>query len=97
MIESLDGFTEIETVLPVPAEVPLWAFRVVAIEAGLKDAIETAIAAMEDPAKTAALELWERGNFVTRDSPTVVALTPLLGLTTEQVDDYFRQAAILKI
>lgn len=77
----------------VPQEIPNWRLRVVAGIHGLKPAITAALASLEEPARTIATEVWFNGNTIRRDSPLVAAIAAALGLTGDQLDAYFIQAA----
>jgi len=78
---------------PVPAEVPMWAIRAVLDLEGLTPSINVILAQIPEPQKTIVLRVWEYGNYIRRDSPTIAQLTAALGKTDAQVDDYFRLAA----
>lgn len=77
----------------VPSEVPLWSFRAVLKIAGLQPQVEAILAAIPGNPGIVAREQWEFANFAVRNDPTVIALATQLGLTSEQVDAYFIQAA----
>jgi len=81
--------------VPVPHEVPLWAIRAVLDLEGLTASINSILAQLPEPGRTVVNRVWEYGNYIRRDSPTVSQLTVALGKTTEEVDGYFRQAAAL--
>lgn len=82
---------------PVPQVVPAWRVKAVASLQGLTAQIDAALDALPDPAKTVAKAAWHEGNVVERRSATVVALTQVLGLTEQTIDELFRQAAALKV
>lgn len=82
-------------VVPVPAAVTMRQARLVMHSAGLLGPVSAAIAAMPEPAKTAATIEWEYSNELQRDHALVTALGAALGLTSSQVDDLFRAAAAL--
>ena len=65
--------------------------------AGLLPAVEAALDAMPEPARTVAIAAWNGGADLARSGPTVLALSTTLGLTDDQVDDMFRQAAALEV
>lgn len=76
---------------PVPESVtPLQARRAL-LGAGLLSAVQTAANAADDETRLA----WEYSSTVERDSPFVAKLALALGLSDAQVDDLFRQAALL--
>lgn len=81
---------------PVPAEVPLWAFRAALALVGLKAAAEALIAALPEPDKTVATQQYEYGNFIERQHPLINGFGPQLGLTSAQIDDLFRTADSLR-
>ena len=78
-------------VLPHGFTVSMFQARAVLLQAGL---YETVDAAMQQ-AGGVNLVAWEYATEVRRDSPMVEAMAQQLGLTEEQVDDLFRQAAVV--
>lgn len=83
------------SVASVPEEVLLYQFRAAVTLAGLKDAVDSAIAALPEPAKTVANEKWEYGNTVRRNHPMIVSLGAAIGQTPAQIDAIFRTAATI--
>ena len=78
---------------PVPHEVSRFQARAALLQAGLLDDIE---AYMADPATDPFVRLaWQDAQVFKRNSPTVLSLQPLLGLTDGQLDDLFRFAATI--
>jgi response regulator RpfG family c-di-GMP phosphodiesterase len=80
----------------VPQDVALWQFRAAVALAGLKDAVDAAVAALPEPSKTVATEKWEYGNTVRRNHAMITTLSAALGLTSTQVDNIFKTAASLQ-
>ena len=80
---------------PVPGEIANWRAKAVLGLAGMLPAVEKALNAMPEPARTIALAAWNGGADLARNGPTVLAIAPVLNLTDAQVDDMFRQAAAL--
>ena len=78
-----------------PDEVLLYQFRAAVTLAGLKDAVDSAIAALPEPAKTVANEKWEYGNTVRRNHPMIVSLGAAIGQSPAQIDAIFRSAATI--
>lgn len=78
-----------------PDEVLLYQFRAAVTLAGLKEAVDSAIAALPEPAKTVANEKWEYGNTVRRNHPMIVSLGAAIGQTPAQIDAIFRTAATI--
>lgn len=74
---------------PVPASITPWQARQALNEMGMRDAVETALAAAPRGIKDA----WEYGLTVDRHSPFIEAMAPALGLTEAQIDALFRLAA----
>jgi len=80
---------------PVPQSVTMRQARLAMLGAGILSGVEAAIAAMlGDEGKAAQIE-WEYATEVRRDWPLVQNLIPALGMTSEQVDALFVQAATL--
>lgn len=69
--------------------------RLALLGAGLLSNIETAIAAMDDPAKTAVTIEWEYATTIERSSQWVSSLATALSLTDEQLDNLFEVAKTL--
>lgn len=82
--------------VPPPDEVPLWRLKQVA-EAVPHDGgtlLEAIDAAVED---TPAKWVWTSGTVISRNSDLLDLLADGLGLTGEQVDEFFRQAAAITV
>lgn len=62
---------------------------------GLLSKVETAIASLDEPHKTAAEIEWNYSQTVERDKALVAMLAPALGLDDEALDDLFKEAAKL--
>jgi hypothetical protein len=69
--------------------------RLALLGSGQLASIETAIAALEEPTKSAVEIEWEYAVSIERTSTWVVAMTDALGMTPEQVDQLFETAATL--
>ena len=79
--------------VPVPSEVSRFQARAALLQTGLLGDIE---AYMADPATDPFVRIaWQDAQVFKRNSPTVLSLQPLLGLTDEQLDDLFRFAATI--
>lgn len=81
--------------VPVPVEITMRQARLALLGAGKLAAVDTAINAMPEPAKSAAKIEWEYSNTVQRHNGFVAALGPALGLTDAQIDALFVAAAAL--
>lgn len=81
---------------PVPEQITMRQCRLQLLAGGLLDDVDAAIAAIEDPAqrRTAQIE-WEYAATVERGSAWVKNLATALGLTIEQLDSLFVEAAKL--
>jgi hypothetical protein len=73
----------------VPAEITMRQARLALLSAGKLSAVQTAIDSMPEPMKTAAGIEWEYSNTVLRHNGFVSQLGPMLGLTSEQIDELF--------
>ena len=76
---------------PIPQSVTMRQARLALLAAGLLDTVETAIAG----AGPAAVIEWDYATEVQRASGLVPAMATALGLTDEQIDALFVQAATL--
>lgn len=80
----------------VPASVTMRQGREALIRAGLDEAVDAAIAAIEDPvARKVALNAWTMSNNFERRNGFISQLGPAIGLTDEQIDALFIAAARL--
>lgn len=86
---------EVGAVPDVPRAVTMRQARLALLGAGMLDAVNTAVANMPGDAGVAARIEWEYSQEVQRDKELVLALAPLLGLTSEQLDALFITAATL--
>lgn len=80
---------------PVPAVISMRQARAALILNGLDEAVDAAVRAIPGVDGKLALNDWERATELRRDHPLVQALTPALGLTSEQLDALFVQASKL--
>lgn len=79
-----------------PASVTMRQARLALLGAGLLDSVNAAIAAIQDATQRRAAEIeWEYAQTVDRASPFTQQLASGLGLTSEQLDGLFTQAAAL--
>lgn len=81
--------------IPVPQTVSMRQARLALLKAGKLNAVNTAIANMAGIEGEAARIEWEFSSEVRRSQPLVIALTPALGMTSEQLDQLFITAAEL--
>jgi hypothetical protein len=85
----------VDIIIPIPDEIPLWAFRTSIRKSGLKESVEFLLNSLPEPQKTDALEHYEYGNFIVRSHPLIIQLSSALGLTSNQVDDIFITGSLL--
>jgi len=79
---------------PVPQAVSKFQARAALFQAGLLDAVK---AIMEDPSTDPIVRMaWEAATEFQRNSPTVLAMYPALGLSDSQLDDMFRFASTIQ-
>lgn len=76
---------------PVPQQVTMRQARLALLNAGLLDDVEVVIAAA---GREAQLE-WEYASVVERSNPAIAIVQQQQGVTDEQIDDLFREAAKL--
>lgn len=81
----------------VPYEVPLWSMRNVLRKNQMFDDILTAINLLPETTKTDALDYLEYGNYIERNSNTVLLIQQIKGLNETEVDDLFIEANNLKL
>lgn len=80
---------------PVPTSVSMRQARLALLGAGLLSTVDATIAAMPEPAKTAALIEWEYSSEVWRHRPFVQSMGAALGLDDAQIDALFVAAEAL--
>ena len=76
---------------PVPQQVTMRQARLALLSAGLLDDVEAAITSA---GREAQLE-WEYASVVERSNPVITIVQQQQGVTDEQIDDLFREAAKL--
>lgn len=82
-------------VIPVPASITMRQARLQLHAIGKLVAVQEAINQLPEPPKTSAQIEWDYAAVVERASPFVALLTPALGLSDEEMDELFREAAKL--
>lgn len=80
---------------PVPTSITMRQARLQLHAIGKLSEVQEAINQLPEPPKTEAQIEWDYAAVVERASPFVALLTPALGLSDEQMDDLFREAAKL--
>ena len=73
----------------IPQQVPMWAVRTVLQNDNLFDQADALVKASTD---NALKNVWEYGNFADRNSPSIINLGAALGLTSDEIDQMFRDA-----
>lgn len=81
----------------IPSEIANWRARAVLELAGLLTTVDAAIAAMPGDAGIVVRHAWTSGAPLVRKGATVTSMSTLLGLTKEQVNALFVQAAALEV
>lgn len=79
----------------VPQIVTMRQARLALLGAGLLEQVDAAINALTEPDKTAARIEWDYSSEVHRSKPFVQMLGAALGLTSQDLDNLFTQAAQL--
>lgn len=85
----------VEPAVPVPQSITMRQTRLALLAAGKLADVETAIAAMPEPQRTAAQIEWEYAATVERASPLIAQLGAALGLDEAALDEMFRVASNL--
>lgn len=82
-------------VVPVPQAVTMRQARLALLQENLLNQVDSAINSLPSPSREQAQIEWEYSTEVLRNSPWVIELTPMLGLTSQQMDDLFKLAITL--
>jgi hypothetical protein len=90
---NLDPVTGLLTP-PKTTQVTLWQARTVLRAHSLFDAVDAYIEAHKVDIPQ-LYEVWNYGNAVSRTSPLIISIGSQLGLTDEQIDAMFQEAASL--
>ena len=85
----------VEPPAPIPQVVTMRQARLALLSEGLLANVETSLATLAEPDKSAATIEWEYSQTVERSRPFVLTLGGLLGLSDTQLDDLFILAATL--
>jgi len=80
---------------PVPSQCTRRQGRLALLDAGMLDAVESAIAAIADPIERMAAQIEYEADTWERDNDFLQAMWSQLGGTPEQLDDLFREAVTL--
>ena len=83
------------TPVQTPQEVTMRQARLALLENGLLANVQPAINSLPEPDKTKAQIEWEYSNALQRGNPFVDVLGAALGLSSQDLDDLFIQAAAL--
>lgn len=81
----------------IPREIANWRARAILELQGLLPTVEALITAMTGPEGIVVRNAWAAGAPLARHGPTVTALSPQLGLTSDQIDSMFIAAAALEV
>lgn len=95
--ELPDGWERVADATPVPPSVTARQIRLWLVRQGVSlAAVEAAIDAIQEQATRDSVRVeWEYAPYVERSHPWLVPLAQSLGLTEQQVDAAFREAATL--
>lgn len=83
-----------EPALPVPSPLPAWRIRTILRRRGLLDSVNAMIAQLSESSRIVVEEQMQSSNFE-RDHPMIVQFGAALGLTSDDLDDIFREADAL--
>lgn len=93
---DFNGIPNQTTISNVPKIVTPRQIRLALILSGVSlDIIETAINSLPEPQKSMTRITWEYSVEFQRTNPMISAMSPMLGLTSEQIDNLFILAATL--
>lgn len=86
----------IDFIPAVPTLVSMRQARLALLQAGLLQQVESSLSSITDETQRLAAQIeWEYATEVKRDSPLVQAISSSMGLTAQQLDALFIQAATL--
>lgn len=93
------GYPILEIPRPMPPQPPkkvtMRQARLAIHAEGMLDRVESAINALDEPARTESRIEWDYSSEVFRDNPFVKMLGQSLGLTDDRIDEIFIRAASL--
>lgn len=90
-----DGNTPIPAEPPIPQEVTMRQARLALLAIGKLASVEVYINSLTDPPKSAARIEWEVSNTVKRDNEFVLMIGEMLGMSEQDLDTLFIEAAKL--
>jgi hypothetical protein len=93
-LEKLAGQAIANDPRPVPKQITLWQARAVLTVSGK---FAMADAALRASGNVAAIALWDYGNTIDRDSPTLGALAAAIGLTSSDMDQLFIRGGAMSL
>lgn len=93
VIDTMDNLRDVLALAKIPpyAPVTMWQGRKALRQAGLSDAVNSAVAAAAPEAQDA----WQYADFLTRDNPIIATLGTQLGMDSTTIDHLFVLAAAL--
>ena len=96
-IEALKAEVVRLTPPPVPPSIKAWQAKAVLQLAALLEPAEAIIAGLSEPNRTVVSSAWSNNADFSRQSPTITSLATALGLSDDQLDAMFQQAAALTV
>ena len=80
---------------PIPTIITMRQTRLMLLGMGLLQTVENALQQLPEPDRSYVLVEWDYGGQVERYNPFVTALVGMLGMTSDQADQFFVGAATL--
>jgi len=84
-------------VIPIPEQIAFWTFRVQLKLINKFNDVQNLINNLSEPNKTIISTQWEYGNFLKRTDDLTLLIISENILTSQQMDDVFRNASLLNI
>jgi len=84
-------------IIPVPDQIAFWAFRVQLKFINKFDDVQNLIDSLQQPDQTVVSTQWEYGNFLKRNDFLTYLIINNNIVTSDEMDDIFRQAEILSL
>lgn len=93
---SIDALRAAALLPQVPHSVTRKAARLALLNSGKFHTVQTAISSLNDPDRTRTQIEWDDSTMFERASPTVILLGTAIGLSSDDLDQLFIQAAALQ-
>lgn len=93
---TLEGTKLVKPKIVVPKSITPRQLRIALVLLGIDNSvIEDTIETLQEPLRSIAKITWEYSTEIHRDNPVLIQLAPVIGMTSQQLDQIFIKASTL--